>query len=104
MTTDEEYMGLADEAYSVDRLRLDPPRTKGSQFYVGSRPDEQLYEVIDSHTNAVNGFQAMAVAPVVNGHADTSQITISYAGTNPDHRADLLADVQTVVGGQQCAG
>jgi hypothetical protein len=52
-------------------------------------------------THPASGFQAMAVAPVVDGVPDLSHIVVAYAGTNPDHRADLLEDVETVVGGMQ---
>lgn len=55
--------------------------------------------MLDVEDHPANGFQAMAVAPVVNDVADTSHIVVVYAGTNPDHRADILEDVSTVVGG-----
>ncbi|MGO4595114.1 hypothetical protein AB4Z18_14960 [Leifsonia sp. 2TAF2] len=104
MTTDEQYMDISTEVYAVDPLKRNPPYTVGSRFSVGSRPNRQLYEVVDVETNPLNGFQAAAVAPVVNDRADTSRITVAFAGTNPNHRADVLADVQSVVGGLQGPG
>lgn len=101
MTTAEEYMDLSNKAYDVDRLKQDPPLGKHDEFTAGSGDRQQMYQVIDTETNAANGFQAMAVAPVVNGKPDMSHIVVSYAGTNPDHRADLLEDIETVVGGTQ---
>lgn len=104
MTTAEECVDIANEAYLVDPLRRDPPLAKGENFYAGSGANKQRYEVIDTEDNPVNGFQAMAVVPVVNGVPDMSQIIVTYAGTNPDHRADVLADVESVVGNQQVIG
>jgi len=99
VTTAEQYMDLADWAYRVDRLKRDPPLSVGERFRAGSGRHTQRYEVIDTEDHPANGFQAMAVVPVVDGVPDMSHIVVSYAGTNPDHRADILADVETVVGG-----
>ncbi|OJG66528.1 hypothetical protein RV09_GL000881 [Enterococcus moraviensis] len=44
-------------------------------------------------------MQAMAVAPVVNGKADTSQVVIAYAGTNQSNKLDIAIDIQTVGAG-----
>lgn len=101
MTTAEQYMDLADKAYEVDRLRRDPPLSIGERFRAGSGDHTQAYQVIDTEDHAANGFQAMAVVPVVDGVPDMSHIVVSYAGTNPDHRADILEDVETIVGGTQ---
>lgn len=99
MTTAEQYLDLADWAYRVDRLKRDPPLSVGEEFGAGSGDHRQKYRVIDSEDHPANGFQAMAVVPVVDGVPDMSHIVVSYAGTNPDHRADVLADVETIVGG-----
>ncbi|HEL1613596.1 hypothetical protein [Streptococcus suis] len=48
-----------------------------------------------------NGMQAMAVAPYVNGKADTSQIVIAYAGTNFADIRDVDTDIQTVIFGSK---
>src|SRR5699024_8779664 len=45
-----------------------------------------------------NGMQAMAVAPIKNGTADTSEVVIAYAGTNFDDEVDIHTDLQTVIG------
>lgn len=101
MTTAEEYAGLSDQAYDVDQLRRDPPLRVGEEFGVDSGDHKQKYRVLDTEDHAANGFQAMAVAPIVDGAPDTSQIIVAYAGTNPEHRADILEDAKTVVGGTQ---
>jgi hypothetical protein len=101
MTTAEEYFDLADWAYRVDRLIQDPPLHVGEEFGVDSGDLKQKYVVIDTEDHPANGFQAMAVAPLVDGVPDLSHIVVSYAGTNPEHRADVLEDVETVVGGTQ---
>lgn len=101
MTTAEQYMDLANKAYTVDRLHQDPPLSVGEKLRVGGGDHTQAFQVIDTEDHPANGFQAMAVVPVVDGVPDLSQIVVSYAGTNPEHRADLLEDVETVVGGTQ---
>lgn len=98
MSTAEEYMDLASQAYRVDRLIRDPPLTVGEDFTAGSGAHKQKYQVIDVEVHAANGFQAMAAAPLVDGVPDLSRIVVSYAGTNPEHRADILEDAETVVG------
>jgi hypothetical protein len=94
-------MELADKAYGVDRLRSDPPLSVGERFRAGPEGDEQRYQVIDTQDHPANGFQAMAVAPLVDGVPDLSHIVVSYAGTNPNHRADVVEDIVTIVGGTQ---
>ncbi|WP_153048480.1 hypothetical protein [Streptococcus suis] len=42
----------------------------------------------------------MAVAPVVDGKVDTTQITIAYAGTNFEDAKDRQTDLNSVIGGQ----
>ncbi|MFE4468038.1 hypothetical protein ACFRFH_04395 [Leifsonia sp. NPDC056824] len=101
MTTAEEYRDLANKAYDVDRLHQDPPLSVGEEFDAGSGDHTQAYQVIDTQDHPANGFQAIAVAPIVDGVPDMSHIVVSYAGTNPDHRADLLEDVVTIVGSTQ---
>ncbi|WP_158863555.1 hypothetical protein [Leifsonia sp. AG29] len=100
MTTPERYHDFARAVYEVDPLQRTPPVARGNEILTGDGGGNQLYLVLDTEDDPVNGFQAMAVAPVVNGVADTSRITVAYAGTNPGHRADAVADVQTVFGGQ----
>ncbi|QNE36473.1 hypothetical protein [Leifsonia shinshuensis] len=68
---------------------------------VGKGDHKQQYQVIDTQNHPANGFQAMAVAPLVDGIPDLSHIVISYAGTNPNHRADVVEDIVTIVGGTQ---
>ena len=101
MTTPEEYQNLADKAYEVDPLRRDPPVSVGERFRVGSGDHVQRYEVVATADHPANGFQAMAVAPIVGGVPDLTRIVVSYAGTNPGHRADLLEDAETIAGGDK---
>ncbi|MDR6612753.1 hypothetical protein [Leifsonia sp. 1010] len=70
MTSQEEQYDLADEVYSVDPLKQNPPYTKGTEFTIG--PDEQEYIVYDSHHDPVSGFHGMAVVPAVAGKPDIS--------------------------------
>ncbi|HEL1093663.1 TPA: hypothetical protein TVG13_001962, partial [Streptococcus equi subsp. zooepidemicus] len=48
-----------------------------------------------------NGMQAMAVAPIVKGDIDTSQVVIAYAGTNAADSRDIDTDWQLLIRGNQ---
>lgn len=100
MTTAEDYVVIANEVYAVDAL-LGPPLRKGTTI-PGAHGSQ--YVVYDTATNATTGFQAMAVVPVVDGQPDYSTVTISYAGTNPEDLGDILADMQSVIGGRSGPG
>ncbi|TFU96160.1 hypothetical protein [Granulicatella sp. 19428wC4_WM01] len=53
--------------------------------------------LIDVEDNLSNGMQAMAVAPVIDGQVDISQIVIAYAGTNIwDGGNDFDTDLQSI--------
>ncbi|MFJ8893928.1 hypothetical protein ACIRCZ_05035 [Leifsonia sp. NPDC102414] len=95
MTSDSDFADIARMAYRVDPLWQDPPEAKGTQF-----PQENpRYVVIsDPASDPVTGFQGMAVAPLVDGLPDYSQVHVSFAGTNPGHHADISADAQIVLG------
>lgn len=102
MTTAYDYKAIAAEVYAVDPLKKNPPLAADATFTLPVTGDEYL--VVHTSTNAVSGFQGMAAVPVVNGAPDYSQLIVSYAGTNPGHRADVIADVVTVVGLQSGSG
>ncbi|MFK3669775.1 DUF6792 domain-containing protein [Leifsonia aquatica] len=97
MTTDQDYGVIADEVYAVDPLKQSPPLGIGDKFPAASGT---LFEIIETRTDPGTGFQGMAVVPIINGAPDFSTVYISFAGTNPNDRADILADAQSVVGGQ----
>jgi hypothetical protein len=98
----EDYAEIADEVYKIDPLMQDPP-LKGGDTFIGGEGNQQFY-VVDAATDPVTGFQGMAVVPVVDGQRDYSQVVVAYAGTNPDDRGDILADVSSVIGGKTGAG
>lgn len=101
MITDEDYKVVAAEVYAVDPLEQAPPlksgktiRNKDSNGVV-----KQEFLVLDTATNPVTGFQGMAVVPVIDGEPDYSTVYIAFAGTNPADRADIVADLVSVTGG-----
>ena len=59
------------------------------------------YEILKIEDNTSNGMQAMAVAPVLKGKVDPSEIVIAYAGTNPGDNLDIRTDIQTVIVGSK---
>lgn len=96
MTTDEDFAKLAEAPYNADPLWRNPSSTIGEQF----PPENPRFVVIsDPVSDPVTGFQGVAVAPLVDGVPDYSQVYVSFAGTNPGHHADISADVQVVIGG-----
>ncbi|HEL1034010.1 TPA: hypothetical protein TVB57_001906, partial [Streptococcus equi subsp. zooepidemicus] len=46
-------------------------------------------------------MQAMAVAPIVKGDVDTSQVVIAYSGTNAADSRDIDTDWQLLIRGNQ---
>ncbi|ALS01754.1 hypothetical protein ATZ33_10320 [Enterococcus silesiacus] len=99
MISDQDYKILADEVYDVDNKKNDHPWAKGDTL---SNPKLSAdYEVLRVEDNTKNGMQAMAVAPIVNGKADTSKVVIAYAGTNQADDLDIATDIQTVGAGSE---
>lgn len=94
MITDEEYKVLADEVYKVDKGKVEHPRKEGE--IINNSNLDRDYEILKVEDNSDNGMQAMAVAPIVNGKPNTSQVVIAYAGTNQSDSLDIATDLQTV--------
>ncbi|WOY89023.1 hypothetical protein R7892_10130 [Ligilactobacillus murinus] len=91
-----EFNQLSNKVYDIDPL-------KGSNGRENKNLDGTNYTVLDISRNGTYGdkkqygvpnhMQAMTVAPVKDGMVDYSQLTIAYAGTNPDDKVDLVTDV-----------
>ncbi|HFU3844047.1 TPA: hypothetical protein ACGO5P_001068 [Streptococcus suis] len=101
--TGEQYNWIAEQSYWVDEgkgdVKYHPVEGKTYHF----DPENQSlgqFKVLAVEDNTVNGMQAMAVAPVVGGKVDTTQITIAYAGTNFGDGKDRQTDLNSVIGGQ----
>ncbi|MGT2743022.1 hypothetical protein [Streptococcus plurextorum] len=92
MVTDADYNTIADDVYSVDSQKTSKP------YQVGDTVANK-FQVLAVEDNTANGMQAMAVAPVVDGKVDTTQITIAYAGTNFGDGKDRQTDVNSVIFG-----
>ena len=94
------YNLLSKDVYDVDL-------SKGGMYREGKILDNTNYKVLDISRNGTYGnknqygvpnhMQAMTVAPVKDGVVDYSQLTIAYAGTNPDDKVDLVTDVTEVM-------
>lgn len=63
----------------------------GDVIQKGNSPKFQVIETEDK-----DGMQAMAVAPVVNGQVDTSQVVVAYAGSDFGDWRDWLADISEI--------
>ncbi|HFR3702964.1 TPA: hypothetical protein ACHVE0_001975 [Streptococcus suis] len=85
MMTEQQSNWLATQVYSVDGQKNDGQYetiSKGTYYYDKNNPEIGQFKVLAAEDNTVNVMQAMAVAPVVDGKVDTTQITIAYEGTN----------------------
>ena len=85
MGTDIQTKWLAEQAYWVERNREDVeyhPSEVNRYDFEPKNPTLGQFQVLIAVDNPINGMQAMAVAPVVNGLVDYDNITIAYAGTN----------------------
>lgn len=90
---------MSDRVYWLDpkHEKYDPTMKKGAIRKLAGIE----YEILETKNEPKNGMQAMAVAPIVNGKADTSQVVIAYAGTNSSDKADIATDIQTVGRGSE---
>ncbi|MGT2907864.1 hypothetical protein [Streptococcus dentiloxodontae] len=98
MITDQDYRYIADISYWVDSGKKEKLFTPKEETIINSidiKGLSQSYQIISELANNTNnGMQAMAVAPVVNGKADTSEIILAYAGTNFKDKRDVDTDLQ----------
>ncbi|HEL0714888.1 TPA: hypothetical protein TUY03_001337, partial [Streptococcus equi subsp. zooepidemicus] len=108
--TDSSYRKLAEQVYNVEPSkakfnekkkivegRLVTDNNTGKQYRVLLVQDNNN----DAHKTNDNGMQAMAVAPIVKGDVDNSQVVIAYAGTNAADSRDLDTDWQLLIRGNQ---
>ncbi|MGT2950104.1 hypothetical protein BU202_02855 [Streptococcus cuniculi] len=101
--TDEQLNLLSQQSYWVDSSRSDVkyhPKVGKDYYYNYKDKSIGRFRVLKVADNQTNGMQAMAVAPVVNGEVDYSQITIAYAGTNFSDGKDRQTDLNSIIGGQ----
>lgn len=99
MFNEEDFQNLSRDVYRIDaKHRNNDPNIKEGEI---RKIDDLKYRILQVEDNITNGMQAMAVSPVKNGKADTSEITIAYAGTNLLDPLDRLTDAQTVVLGNK---
>ncbi len=92
---DSGYRAASREVYDVDGERAKYDREEGQLKKGDTYKDEvtnQKYYILDTYDNDKNGLQAMAVAPIVNGKTDTSQVVVAYAGTDTSDIQDLAED------------
>lgn len=97
MNTDEDFSMLAKIVYRVDPLNPDPAPRVGDVFFTADDENKQQWQVIEIPDTVNAGFQGMAVAPIINGVTDESQIYIAFAGTNFDDQHDVGADIGIVI-------
>ena len=98
--TEEQYKWLAEQSYWVEKVRddVDYHPEKGKKYFFNGK-DNRLgqFQVLAAEDNTANGMQAMAVAPAdKDGHVNTSQVVIAYAGTNKSDPDDIATDVQSL--------
>ncbi|EUJ48659.1 hypothetical protein [Listeria fleischmannii] len=97
---DKQYNKLSDAVYWLDPKHdnYSPTMKGGNSFEL----DGFNYKILKTENNSENGMQAMVVAPVdKQGKVDTSEIVISYAGTNFDDANDRNTDLETVIKGEK---
>ncbi|MEQ6206048.1 hypothetical protein [Enterococcus mundtii] len=88
--TDEQYKIFSDRVYWIDpndKKKYDLTYKEGSIKVV----EGYKFKILKLKENSkTDGMQAMAVAPLdEKGNVDTSQLVISYAGTNTSDIKDI---------------
>lgn len=99
MLTDIQNRWLSEHVYLLDSSRNDYNKTlQIGTVHSYNEDDLSLgsFKIVDIEDNTSNGMQAMAVAPIVDGKVDTSQIVIAYAGTNISDLNDVNTDIQSI--------
>ncbi|MGT2907859.1 hypothetical protein [Streptococcus dentiloxodontae] len=98
MIEDSSYAKIAESVYNVEpqmaREKLQEVVVQNS--IIEDETTENIFQVLKTEDHPFNGMQAMAVAPVVNGKADTSEIVLAYAGTNFKDKHDVDTDLQMI--------
>ncbi|WP_375152183.1 hypothetical protein [Enterococcus mundtii] len=87
--TDQDYQTYSDVVYWTDpnnKKKYDSSLKEGAITYNRYR----IQNTKTQENSKTDGMQAMAVAPLdEKGNIDTSQIVISYAGTNTSDIKDI---------------
>ncbi|EOH95214.1 hypothetical protein UAY_03404 [Enterococcus moraviensis ATCC BAA-383] len=101
--SENELLYFSDISYWIDEKKdnkgFTPKENEIREIPKKINGENKQYKILKAEDNTKNGMQAMAVAPVVNGKADTSQVVIAYAGTNQSNKLDIAIDIQTVGAG-----
>ena len=98
----ENYKDISSYVYLLDPKDENyDSRIIEGKFLRGGKID---YQILKTSDNTSNGMQAMAVAPIKNGKADTSEIVIAYTGKSFSDKLDLHTDTdfQTIVLRKKC--
>lgn len=96
---EQQLLQLADKVYWVDSNKSKKeytPLEEKIYYFDKDNPNLGQFQVLKVEDNVENGMQAMAIAPVINGKVDTSQIVIAYAGTNMWDGNDLETDLHSI--------
>lgn len=96
--TDKNYNKISNQVYRLDpkNKKYDPTLKEDTVRKFGGTTFKILKLKENSKTD---GMQAMAVAPLdEKGNVDTSQVVISYAGTNTSDVKDIETDLRTIIG------
>ncbi|MBO1300934.1 MULTISPECIES: lipase [unclassified Enterococcus] len=96
--TDKNYNSISNRVYRIDpnHPEYNADLKEGSFRNFGGAEFKILKLKENSKTD---GMQAMALAPLdEKGNVDTSQVVISYAGTNKSDFKDIETDLRTIIG------
>ncbi|MGL9766997.1 hypothetical protein IGK31_001029 [Enterococcus sp. DIV1288f] len=96
--TDEQYNKFSEKVYWLDpnNKQYNPDMRENAMITDGKNE----FKILKLRENSkTDGMQAMAVAPLdEKGNVDTSQVVISYAGTNTSDFKDIETDIRTIGG------
>ncbi|MFD0704466.1 hypothetical protein ACFQY8_01700 [Alloscardovia venturai] len=93
--TDKQYNFAASFAYRIGKEKL----SQGTTHHFFDNQLNGQFKIVAVENNSDNGFQGMAIAPIVNGKPDYSDVVISYAGTDPVDSRDISTDVNLIING-----
>ena len=99
--TDKDLAWLNDYVYTVDKAKSTkdginiPKKNKLVEL-----PKNKKIMVVDTVDNKKNGYQGLAVAPIINGKPDYNNVVVVSAGTNSKD----FKDIQGALGGNSQRG
>ncbi|MGX7174381.1 hypothetical protein [Enterococcus ratti] len=96
--TDEDCRHLSEHVYWIDPMHRNYKKDSYKEGRIKKIGTKEFKILRQKENSKIDGMQAMAVAPVINGNVVLSFIVLVYAGTNTADIKDISTDLITIGG------